>query len=81
LISLAEKCSVATCCQVSPQPIADVVKLIYDYKPKAQTLSIGDGANDVNMITAAHVGIVIAGIQGQQAVRASDYSIDNFPSY
>jgi len=29
------------------------------------TLSIGDGANDVNMIEAAHVGIGISGLEGQ----------------
>jgi phospholipid-transporting ATPase len=28
------------------------------------TLAIGDGANDVNMITAAHVGIGILGLEG-----------------
>ncbi len=28
------------------------------------TLAIGDGANDVNMITAAHVGIGISGLEG-----------------
>ena len=39
------------------------------------TLAIGDGANDVNMITAAHVGIGISGLEGQQAARASDYAI------
>lgn len=27
--------------------------------PKVSTLAIGDGANDVNMISAAHVGIGI----------------------
>jgi phospholipid-transporting ATPase len=32
--------------------------------PERTTLSIGDGANDVNMITAAHVGIGIAGLEG-----------------
>jgi len=30
------------------------------------TLAIGDGANDVNMITTAHVGIGIIGVEGQQ---------------
>jgi len=30
----------------------------------ATTLAIGDGANDVNMITAAHVGIGISGLEG-----------------
>jgi len=27
-------------------------------------LAIGDGANDVNMISAAHVGIGIRGVEG-----------------
>ena len=34
-------------------------------KPNIITLAIGDGANDVNMITAAHVGIGIRGVEGQ----------------
>ena len=36
-------------------------------KKKAEnitTLAIGDGANDVNMITAAHIGIGILGLEG-----------------
>jgi len=32
--------------------------------PKSNTLAIGDGANDVNMITAAHVGVGISGLEG-----------------
>ena len=52
-------------------------------KPKKEaksitTLAIGDGANDVNMITAAHIGIGISGKEGQQAARAADYSIGQF---
>ena len=42
------------------------------------TLAIGDGANDVNMITAAHLGIGISGLEGTQAARASDYAIGQF---
>jgi len=33
------------------------------YKDKL-TLAVGDGANDVNMILKAHVGIGIAGKEG-----------------
>lgn len=33
-------------------------------KPSVVTLAIGDGANDVNMITAAHIGIGIKGVEG-----------------
>lgn len=32
--------------------------------PDVTTLSIGDGANDVNMITAAHLGVGISGLEG-----------------
>lgn len=42
------------------------------------TLAIGDGANDVNMINSAHVGVGISGLEGQQAARAADYSIGQF---
>jgi hypothetical protein len=43
-----------------------------------RTLSIGDGANDVPMITEAHIGIGISGKEGTQAVMASDYAIAQF---
>ena len=42
---------------------------------EAITMGIGDGANDVNMIAQAHVGIGIEGLEGMQAARASDYAI------
>jgi len=44
------------------------------YKDKL-TLAVGDGANDVNMILKAHVGIGIAGKEGMQAASVSDYAI------
>jgi phospholipid-transporting ATPase len=49
--------------------------MIKNRLPHQSTLAIGDGANDVSMITAAHIGIGIRGLEGQQAARASDYSI------
>ena len=42
------------------------------------TLAIGDGANDVAMIRAAHIGVGISGREGNGAVLASDYSIGQF---
>ena len=65
-------------CRVSPQQKADVVNMVKQKMPNKSTLSIGDGANDVSMITAAHIGIGISGLEGQQAARASDYSIGQF---
>lgn len=46
--------------------------------PDKVTLSIGDGANDVNMITTAHVGVGISGLEGMQAARSADYVIGQF---
>ena len=78
ILKLTEVCKVVIACRVSPQQKAQIVTLIREFKPKVRTLSIGDGANDVNMITAAHVGIGISGLEGKQAARASDYSISQF---
>ena len=75
---LAEKMNVVIACRVSPKQKAEIVNLVKDRYPDKTTLAIGDGANDVNMITAAHIGIGISGLEGQQAARASDYAIGQF---
>lgn len=46
--------------------------------PEKITLAIGDGANDVNMIQTASIGVGINGKEGQQASRSADYSIGQF---
>jgi phospholipid-transporting ATPase len=52
--------------------------MVKDKMPGKATLAIGDGANDVSMITAAHIGVGISGLEGQQAARAADYAIGQF---
>jgi len=47
-------------------------------KQGCKTLAIGDGANDVNMIQEAHVGIGVMGEEGKQAVNASDFAVPSF---
>jgi phospholipid-transporting ATPase len=49
-----------------------------DSKKKTTSLAIGDGANDVAMITAANVGVGIISKEGQQAARAADFAIGQF---
>ena len=49
--------------RLSPKQKADIVQ-IFRSRGDWITLAIGDGANDVNMITAAHIGIGIAGLEG-----------------
>ena len=41
-------------------------------------LAVGDGANDVNMINEADVGVGIYGQEGLNAVNSSDYGIGEF---
>ena len=78
LLSCATKCKAVICCRVAPIQKAQVVKLVRKNIKTAVTLAIGDGANDVSMIQAAHVGIGISGFEGRQAVQVSDYAIAQF---
>lgn len=66
------------CCRASPSQKASLVKCIRRRVPSSITLAIGDGANDIAMIQASHVGIGISGREGLQAARISDYSIAQF---
>jgi phospholipid-transporting ATPase len=63
-VNLINSANVVLACRVSPKQKADIVMMIRTAHPTAKTLAIGDGANDVNMITAAHVGIGISGLEG-----------------
>jgi len=65
------------CCRVSPKQKASLTEAVRNTLGKI-TLGIGDGANDVGMIKAAHVGIGIEGVEGSQAVNASDFAITEF---
>ncbi|CAM8938245.1 unnamed protein product [Rhodiola kirilowii] len=77
LLNLSLNCTSVVCCRVSPLQKAQVTSLVRKGAKKI-TLSIGDGANDVSMIQAAHVGVGISGLEGMQAVMASDFAIAQF---
>ena len=64
-LELAMSAKVVLACRVSPKQKAEIVSMVRTKYPQFTTLAIGDGANDVNMITAAHVGIGISGLEGQ----------------
>ncbi|GAA6033681.1 hypothetical protein JCM8097_004379 [Rhodosporidiobolus ruineniae] len=76
-LELAVMCKAVVCCRVSPLQKALVVKLVKK-NLKAILLAIGDGANDVSMIQAAHVGVGISGVEGLQAARSADVAISQF---
>ncbi|CAG9815317.1 unnamed protein product [Phaedon cochleariae] len=76
-VEVVMQCRSVICCRVTPLQKALVVELVKNRK-HAVTLAVGDGANDVSMIKAAHIGVGISGQEGMQAVLASDYSIAQF---
>jgi magnesium-transporting ATPase (P-type) len=57
---------------------SSVVELVKRNIHGAITLAIGDGANDVSMISMADVGVGLYGEEGSQAAMASDYAMGEF---
>ena len=63
-------------CRTTPNQKAKMVQMVR--KEGKITLAIGDGANDVNMIQEAHVGVGIIGNEGKQAANTADFAISRF---
>jgi phospholipid-translocating ATPase len=80
------------CCRASPAQKALLVRAVRKASSSSArrwlpsfcsatgplTLAIGDGANDLAMLAAAHVGVGISGREGLQAARVADYAIAQF---
>jgi magnesium-transporting ATPase (P-type) len=74
------------CCRCSPSHKKAVVALIKygptgagtTPDPSVTTLAVGDGANDVEMIMEASVGVGVQGAEGAQAANSADYSFGQF---
>lgn len=77
LLELATRCAAVVCCRTSPKQKSEIVRLVKE-GIGAQTLAIGDGANDVSMIQTADIGVGVSGEEGLQAVNSSDYAISKF---
>lgn len=77
-LDITSHAKVVIACRVSPAQKADIVNLVKHRYPEKTCLSIGDGANDVSMILAAHVGVGILGKEGSQAARSADYAFGQF---
>ncbi|OVA12384.1 Cation-transporting P-type ATPase [Macleaya cordata] len=76
-LRLAVHCASVICCCVSAKQKALITRLVKEYTGWT-TLAIGDGANDVGMIQEADIGVGISGMEGMQAVMASDFSLPQF---
>ena len=63
-LKILAKCQAVVVCRASPSQKGLVVDMIKKNEPDVVTLAIGDGANDVNMIQRAHIGVGIFGKEG-----------------
>jgi magnesium-transporting ATPase (P-type) len=77
LLSLLRPAASAVCCRVSPMQKAQVAAVV-KARAGGVCLAIGDGANDVSMLQAAHVGCGLAGREGRAAVQAADFAFGQF---
>ena len=78
LLELTRNCQSVVGCRCAPSQKAQLVSLVKRNVKGAVTLAIGDGANDVAMIQAAHVGVGISGQEGMQAANSADFSVGQF---
>jgi phospholipid-transporting ATPase len=78
-LRIGKACRAVIGCRLTPIQKQQVVSIVKrDTVPKAITLSIGDGANDVSMIREADVGVGIFGKEGRQAANNADFAIGQF---
>ena len=78
LLEFGKRCTAVVACRVSPDQKKEMIALIKNGIEGARTLAVGDGANDVAMIQAAHVGVGVKGEEGVQAVNSADFAIAKF---
>lgn len=75
---LIRTCQCVIVYRCSPSEKAQIVNFVVQQDPEAFTCAIGDGANDINMIQTAHVGVGIEGNEGNLAAYFGDYSLPEF---
>ena len=77
-LTIAQYSTTVMCCRASPYQKSQVVQKIKIFNPKAVTLAIGDGRNDISMLMEANIGIGIFGEEGNSAAQAADFAIGEF---
>lgn len=73
---LSSRCRSVICARTTPSQKASITHFVRHRG--FMTLCVGDGGNDVAMLQEAHVGVGIAGKEGQQAARAADFTVTQF---
>ncbi|GIX61568.1 P-type ATPase, putative [Babesia caballi] len=75
---LAQFAGVVIACRTTHKQKFQLTRDNTKFNKHSTSLAIGDGANDVDMILTANVGVGIDGREGRQACRAADFTIGEF---
>jgi len=78
LTAVSNSCRAVVACRARKDQKAQMLNMIKFGVPGSCCLAIGDGANDVAMIKAGHIGVGIIGKEGMEAVNNSDFAIGQF---
>lgn len=76
-IDIAKNLTCLVGCRYSPTQ-KSIMASSLRLRAKETVLCIGDGGNDVSMITSADIGVGLEGKEGSQASLAADFSLKNF---
>jgi magnesium-transporting ATPase (P-type) len=64
MLQIIDSASAIVVYRCSPGQKAEITQIVKDNMKDSITLAIGDGANDVNMIQQAHIGVGVFGKEG-----------------
>jgi magnesium-transporting ATPase (P-type) len=72
------RCEIAVFGEMVPNQKQSVIQIIKKFDPEKITLAIGDGVNDIPMLSEAHVGVAILRSSQYNLCKVSDYYIQKF---
>ncbi|EDO08321.1 phospholipid-translocating P-type ATPase flippase family protein [Babesia bovis T2Bo] len=75
---LAQYATVVIACRMTHKQKCQLTRDNTSFNIHSTSLAIGDGANDVDMILTANVGVGIDGREGHQACQSADFIISEF---
>ncbi|OHT09943.1 phospholipid-translocating P-type ATPase, flippase family protein [Tritrichomonas foetus] len=76
--SMASQAKSVICARCEPSQKGNGIRVFKKMNPKSRILAIGDGANDVDMIRIADVGVGVEGKEGSDAVMSADFALPSF---
>ena len=72
------RCEIAIWGEMIPYQKKDVVRIVKEFQPEKVILAVGDGINDIEMLTEAHVGVSLFRANQYNLCKFSDYYVQKF---